>query len=202
MKKIFTPFVFILLFIFLSACTKKKEHYITDQRLRNALNLQDSSYLVYKDSASGVVDTVVVEAHTHSIYEDRAQGTGDYEFIHVHFRSNNDWLLHGFICGQYSPWMNTIIAMIKGVYCRVLVLPFNATETAKWHDGVLHTNVAYHESLQVQNKHYFHVYETTATSDGFYFRSYMSLESGIVQYSIKKDNEYKTFYLIDAKIIH
>ncbi len=205
----------ILVVVLFAGCKKEpKKHYITDQRLRDALNIKKGSYFVYKDSATNGLDTLTAKPSSSFMYEDRAQGLGFFETVQLIIEKGEYQI--GFNVGQYISSMNKIRGYIRFDLSKsysgfvFTELPFTVGKQLNFGNGATYncsaTYTTYHDSINIDGKNYKGVYEVHAKNwndpnDTIYLYSLFSLTDALLKYSWGNNTEGKTYFLIDSKII-
>ena len=195
----------ILVIVLFASCKKEpKYYYFKDQRIRDALNIKQGSYFIYKDSVNGELDTAIITRYSNYFVTKHDNGDNQFEYIAI---GQENYMTDKYSFGATAlpvayDHINASIGF-DSPQVEMLELPFVKGKTYIPYNGVVVIYVNYYPSFTLNNNFYEDVYEVTTsyTKEQFHFHSYFSLKSGLIKYTIQKENSYGSYELIDSKII-
>ena len=197
----------ILVVVLFAGCKKEpKYYYFKDQRIRDALNIKESSYFIYRDSTNAEIDTVVMGILSNYFAEKQDYGDDKFETLWAGAKYSSlgtRYRIGAWAFTRDTDKISGFIGSPNSYDVEILELPFTKNKTFFPYGDKIVKYVNYYPSFTLNNNMYEDVYEVTTSSieEQFYFRSYFSLKSGLVKYAIQKGNSYHSYELIDYKII-
>jgi hypothetical protein len=206
MKKIL--FLFSIILFFNACCKKGVTTYITDPELKNITSIQTGTYYIYRDSITGVEDSVWVEHSISQIFPVNSELYGKnyndkcedhYEVHEIHLRKNND---NSFPYKSINIFKNSI----QGFYT-FISKPFETNLIKTTHYGY-YRNEKFFLSFNLLTNNYDNVYHVSlkeaipnSLQDSVETNTYFSTETGMIKYSIKTDTSYVVKELIRSHIV-
>lgn len=193
----------------MNSCKQKDTPYypITDQRLRDAVNIKPGSYFVYLDSVTNITDSFTVITYDKRDYhEPNCDCT--YEEISYVAEDNAPFPAGNISVGAHTSFLNGSVHYLNGIFDAVnyAELPFKAG-TSSGTSSIQHEYIAYYPTYLILGKTYTDVYavKTTGLNQGateYILYSWYSLQSGLIRFTTSNSNGYHVWQLIRSKILH
>lgn len=196
----------IFLCCLLSCKDKEKRYYqITNQTLIDAVTIKKGSFFIYKDSVTNVIDSLrmynefYVGTTTDGNDYERYQFMG-YELWNDKYQGFDMTLgAHEWSLNKIYGWFNYFNESYSSL--NFLTLPFNKS-SIEFHYEYSWNYIEHYDSLSVANIFYKDVYEIETTTSGWRFRSFYSLNNGLVKFITQTDSSYHSWSLIKSVIVH
>ncbi len=200
--------IFFMLLFFASACCKKGvTTYITDPEIISAGTFKVGTYYIYRDSITGVEDSIWVVDYNRAIYDmssnyykSDSRCFDKTEQIRTIFKSISDTSIN-------ISYINTTASTSYSNIGYLLNKPFIIDEVQSNPKGYI-KNINFYPNYNFINNNYQNVYHrynkmalNNVLNDSLVTNTYYSSYSGLVKFSIQTDTSYVVKELIRSNII-